>query len=226
MRARSTAVLLLLLRLGLLAAAEGSGQDFSGNWILDQQQGNVGALPIAPGAQLTIVQQDNTVRCTEAGAAWTFRIDGTESKYQLKGSNMNSVTKWEGSALLINTLVNGPHHYVVMDRWKLSKDRALLTVTRTVQQGTTETEVSLVYKNPERLAALPKVAPPKLGQPAPAAAPAAAPARSAAPAAPAEFVIQPGTKIPLGLLNSLNTRHSAEGDRVYLETVFPISQDG
>jgi type IV secretion system protein VirB10 len=37
-----------------------------------------------------------------------------------------------------------------------------------------------------------------------------------------EYIVTPGTKIPLGLLNSVGTRHSLEGDRVYLETVFPI----
>src|ERR1700733_10357714 len=35
-------------------------------------------------------------------------------------------------------------------------------------------------------------------------------------------LITPGTKIPLGLLNTVGTKHSIEGDRVYLETVFPI----
>jgi hypothetical protein len=43
---------------------------------------------------------------------------------------------------------------------------------------------------------------------------------------PPEFVVQPGTKVPLSLLNSVSTRHSAEGDRIYLETVFPILVDG
>ena len=59
-----------------------------------------------------------------------------------------------------------------------------------------------------------------------------------APAAPArdqqtqdrqragEFVIDAGTKVPLALINSVSTKHSAEGDRVYLETVFPIMSNG
>lgn len=41
-----------------------------------------------------------------------------------------------------------------------------------------------------------------------------------------EFVIDSGTKIPLALINSVSTKHSAEGDRVYLETVFPIMSNG
>src|SRR5216683_5777472 len=38
----------------------------------------------------------------------------------------------------------------------------------------------------------------------------------------AEYAVDSGTKVPLALINSVSTRHSAEGDRVYLETVFPI----
>src|SRR5262252_4981362 len=43
---------------------------------------------------------------------------------------------------------------------------------------------------------------------------------------PAEFVVDPGTKVPLSLLNSVSTKHSAEGDRIYLETIFPILVNG
>jgi hypothetical protein len=42
----------------------------------------------------------------------------------------------------------------------------------------------------------------------------------------ADYVIPPGSKIPLGLINSVSTKHSAEGDRVYLETVFPVMASG
>jgi type IV secretion system protein VirB10 len=45
-------------------------------------------------------------------------------------------------------------------------------------------------------------------------------------AKPGEFTIEPGTKVPLSLLNSVSTKHSSEGDRVYLETVFPIMSNG
>jgi type IV secretion system protein VirB10 len=41
-----------------------------------------------------------------------------------------------------------------------------------------------------------------------------------------EYLIEPGTKVPLSLINSVSTKHSAEGDRVYLETVFPILVKG
>jgi len=43
---------------------------------------------------------------------------------------------------------------------------------------------------------------------------------------PAPFVIQPGTHIPLSMINSVNTKNSVPGDRVYLQTVFPILAGG
>jgi hypothetical protein len=46
--------------------------------------------------------------------------------------------------------------------------------------------------------------------------------QNTAPAKPGEFTVQPGTRVPLNLLNSVSTKHSAEGDRVYLQTAFPI----
>jgi hypothetical protein len=43
--------------------------------------------------------------------------------------------------------------------------------------------------------------------------------------APSVYTVQAGTRIPLGLINSVSTKHSAVGDRIYLETVFPIVID-
>jgi type IV secretion system protein VirB10 len=45
-------------------------------------------------------------------------------------------------------------------------------------------------------------------------------------AASASFVVQSGTRIPLSMINSINTKNSAEGDRIYLQTVFPIIANG
>jgi hypothetical protein len=46
--------------------------------------------------------------------------------------------------------------------------------------------------------------------------------RKADDSKPGEYVVNPGTRIPLSLINSVSTKHSAEGDRVYLQTVFPV----
>ena len=40
------------------------------------------------------------------------------------------------------------------------------------------------------------------------------------------YLVEPGTHIPLSLINSVSTKNSVPGDRVYLETVFPILVGG
>jgi type IV secretion system protein VirB10 len=40
------------------------------------------------------------------------------------------------------------------------------------------------------------------------------------------YTVLPGTKIPLSMINSISTKTAAEGDRIYLETIFPILVDG
>jgi hypothetical protein len=210
MRVYCAVALLLSLPLGLLAGAD--ERDFSGNWTLDQEQSNLRGLPVSPGPVLTIGQQGSTLRCTDAGGAWAFRLDNTESNYKIKDSIMSAESKWEGSALLINTLVSGPQNYVIEDRWQMSRNRTTLTITRTIRRGMSETEARLVYRNADRLEALRDAN--------------SAPPEPSAAGESTEVVVKAGTKIPLSLVNSLNTKHTAEGDRVYLETAFPIILSG
>ncbi len=55
----------------------------------------------------------------------------------------------------------------------------------------------------------------------------ASPSPSAAQTADsARFVVKPGTRIPLGLINSISTKTAAPGDRVYLQTTFPVVEEG
>jgi type IV secretion system protein VirB10 len=40
------------------------------------------------------------------------------------------------------------------------------------------------------------------------------------------YTVVPGTKVPLNLINSISTKDSQQGDRVYLETAFPVLANG
>ncbi len=40
------------------------------------------------------------------------------------------------------------------------------------------------------------------------------------------YRVEQGTRIPLSMINSVSTKNTVEGDRVYLESVFPILSDG
>jgi hypothetical protein len=56
-------------------------------------------------------------------------------------------------------------------------------------------------------------------EPQAVATPAAAPAVDG-------YTLDAGTKVPLSLINSVSTKSSQEGDRVYLETAFPVLSNG
>src|ERR1700678_2323050 len=53
-----------------------------------------------------------------------------------------------------------------------------------------------------------------------------APAPRAESANPDEFVVAIGTRIPLSMINSVSTKTAVNGERVYLESVFPILVNG
>jgi len=52
------------------------------------------------------------------------------------------------------------------------------------------------------------------------------PAQNAEGAKSGDYLVERGTKIPLTMINSISTKHSMEGDRVYLETAFPVMVNG
>lgn len=67
------------------------------------------------------------------------------------------------------------------------------------------------------------------GQPgsSPEPAPAAArPAPNASNPTDGNFLVETGTRIPLSMINSISTKYATPGDRVYLETAFPVVVGG
>ncbi|HLK50971.1 MAG TPA: TrbI/VirB10 family protein [Bryobacteraceae bacterium] len=209
--APATAAIALLC--GSAFAAPDPDRDFSGEWVLDAaSSSNVHAISFAEDRYLTVIQDDNAVQIRGMGTGgavvrWSYALDRSETRYQIGAENRSSETKWESDALLVNTLVTSPQNYSVMDRWKLSRDHRVLTVTRQIVRASGEIEGTLVYRRP--------VAPEVSGL-----------GRHPGPAAPSEITVVAGTRIPMTLRNPIDTKHSHEGDRVYLETAFPVTVDG
>ena len=218
---RSTSVTIAGLVFACLRplAAIDSERDFSGKWILDPANSNTRALSEPLERTLTITQQDASIQCSTsfngATVAWSYALNRDETRFRLGDETRSSVVKWEGSALLVDTLVSGPQNYSVMDRWKLSRDHSRLTITRQIVRGSGQSEGTLVFQREGQTepGISSNTSAPPLSRPAP-------------PAGPAEFTVAAGTRIPLTLRNGIDTKHSREGDRVYLETAYPITVNG
>src|SRR5207248_2599655 len=96
-----------------VAASTDADRDFSGVWLLDEQRSDIRPLPGPPATLLAITQQGFTMRCVESGkdgtsVEWIYHTNSNASKYPVRDAGMSSMTKWEGTALLINTIVSGP----------------------------------------------------------------------------------------------------------------------
>jgi len=152
-----SAAILILASVPCLPAAD-PDRNFAGKWVLDKAASNRQAQPAAPDESLTVTQDELALRCASPASAgpasqWSYLLDGTETRSHIGTETRNSVAKWEGSALLINTLVSGPRDYTVMDRWQLSRDRSTLSITRQVVERGNTSENVLLYRREGQLGA-------------------------------------------------------------------------
>src|ERR1700737_1136982 len=90
----------------LLAAHVGSAQsdgDFSGVWKLNPGRSNVRSMPVPPEPLLKVEQSASALTLNAA----TYPLDGRTVKGRIGNSTTSTVTKWEGDALLVNTIRSG-----------------------------------------------------------------------------------------------------------------------
>jgi type IV secretion system protein VirB10 len=211
MRWFAVAVLALLLTVQVSTAQ--SNQDFSGAWNLNPARSEIQSS--VPG-DLALKVEQSAASVTWSGNAAVpsiYPLEGRTEKRRVGDSDFSTTTKWEGAALLVNTIVSGPQNYTVMERWTRSRDGNTLTIRRTIVRLRNEAESTLVYNRAG--SAPPDITTTRTLIPA-----------QPTPPEPAEFVVEQGTRILLRLTNSVNTKRTAPGDRVYLETAVPVYVDG
>ena len=120
-----------------------SATDFSGEWKLNAGRSEVGRLPAPPEASLKVEQSTTTVsvRAGDGGKSWLYPLDGRTEKRNSDGISYSTQTKWEGAALLVNTIISGGgQNYTIMERWRLARNGATLTIRRTVVDKSGEAE--------------------------------------------------------------------------------------
>jgi type IV secretion system protein VirB10 len=222
---RVTTLISVALLVASSAAAQGD-RNFSGSWVLDAGRSDIRSVWVVPGGFLRV---DQTAAALTLSAAPRDSGPFTDVLYPLNGSSQKSpvgvcvlsvATRWEGDALLVNLIVSGSDNYSAMganysamERWERSRDGSRLTITRTIQRKDGESESVLIYTNPAVPVLTRRAAPNSLN---PAAA---------APQGD-QVVVAAGTRILLRLTNAVNTKHSAAGDKIYLQTAMPVFVNG
>ena len=225
--------LLAASALTIFAYAADPDRDFSGKWVLDPALSRVAALGTTE-TSLSISQSEAGILCSTGTAQWSYALDGSETRKSVGEETRNSAAKWEGTALLIDTLVSGPADYSVMDRWQLSRDRGTLTITRQIVRAEGQVEGTLVFRREGAQVA--QAVPPVAPNPAPGSAsgsPKAAAdmplprlATRPAPGMAPDITVPTGSRVLLQLVNEVSTKHAKDGERVYLRTAAPVAVEG
>jgi type IV secretion system protein VirB10 len=214
--------------IALLASAQ-SDQSFAGTWKLNRERSEIRNLAAPPDTFLKVEQSGAALTLfassQEDGASTisTYPLDRRTEKRQVGNITTSTMTKWEGAALLVSTLVSGPQNYTVMERWKRSRDGNTLTINRNIVRISGESESVLVYENPAA-PMLARATRPEHVDVGSAVIPSAA--QDTTENTSSEYKIEPGTRVLLRLVNAVNTKHTVVGDRVYLETAVPVFVNG
>jgi type IV secretion system protein VirB10 len=201
-------------------------EDFSGTWRLNPAKSQIRSRFDIPSGFLRVTQNASimtvsaSVKEGQPATTIVYPVAGSTEKNQADGLTFSIATKWEGDALLANIIVGGPSEYSISERW-VRESPGKLTVTRTVQDRGSTVESVLFYEYADQIvqegsrgAEVPVVASPQTEG-------------LKLPVVPsADFVLQPGTRILLRLTNAIDTKHSAPGDHIYLQTAAPVFLNG
>ena len=204
--------------------AASNDPDFSGTWTLNSARSQIRSMPLPAAATLRVDQNASGMTAhwsSDSGdkaISSVYPFGSHPQKTNSGGTTTNTVTKWEGDALLVNTLVSGPQNYTVMERWQVSRDGYTLSIRRTIVQTSGETESTLIYEKPGAPTLARRTAPEQHNT-------AATPPQH--PVEPDEdYVVASGTRVLMRLTNAINTKTAAVGDRVYLQTAVPVFVNG
>ncbi|MBL8178958.1 MAG: hypothetical protein JNK48_30065 [Bryobacterales bacterium] len=203
--------LLGALSVSLLLAADPE-RDFSGVWILNHARSNIAAMPWAAEPTLRIEQNDASITIAGGTGSRVIATNGQASTQSYAGHNLSSMTKWEGSALLLHSLASQGRGFTLADRLRLSRDRSTLTIRRQFQQGAVEHESTLVYiRDGAQLSTA------NTAEPAPKAV--------IVKPQPRSLTIRAGTPLLLRVAHTLSTKQAVPGHRFYFEVAVPLTAE-
>jgi len=143
----------------LVAAAAGFAQsdtktNYSGAWRMMKEKSDFGKFTAPDSLVRTVDQKDVTINvhtaqtgpAGKASADVTYYTDGRESINEVRGRESKSHCFWDGSVLVIRTYAKASNNTPIEteERWELSSDGKILTMTSHMETGLTQHNFKLV----------------------------------------------------------------------------------
>ncbi|MBL8214380.1 MAG: hypothetical protein JNK87_26905 [Bryobacterales bacterium] len=205
-----------LLFLFSLPLAGADDRNFAGSWTLDAARSEIRSLPYAPAPSLRIEQDAAKLQLIAGNTQQIYLLTGETSKQTFGATGLSTQTKWEGAALVLNSLSTTGRQFSLNERWRLGRDGNTLIIRKVYHAGVGESESTLVYQREGAV---------KSTVVAPAAAPAAVAVVTAPRTAPESLTIPSGTRVLLRVNQLISTKIVKAGDRLYLETAVPVTAE-
>lgn len=155
MRFPVTVVPALLLITASIGLTQTVGKtNYGGKWRMVKEKSDFGRFAAPDTMVRTVDHQDVTINvhtaetgpAGKASADVTYYTDGRESSNEVHGRESKSHCFWDGEVLVIRTLSSASNGQPVNteQRWVLSPDRKLLTMTSHMETGLTQADFKLV----------------------------------------------------------------------------------
>jgi hypothetical protein len=151
----SKRLFVILAVLALAALPAFAKPNFSGDWKLNASKSSFGQMPAPSSMTQKITHEDpklttSTKQSSDMGdfdMQASYTTDGKECTNQGFGGNpTKSVVKWDGDALAIETKGKfGDNEFTMSEKWILSADGKMLTVTRTFKSAMGEGQQTMVF---------------------------------------------------------------------------------
>jgi hypothetical protein len=160
---RSSVALLSILFLA--AAAVGFAQtetktNYAGQWRMIKDKSDFGKFTPPDTMVRTIDQQDVTINVHtsqtgpggKSSADVTYYTDGRESINEIRGRESKSHCFWDGHVLVIRTFAKASNNAAIEteERWALSTDGKILTMTSHIETGIMQHNLKLVCERVEK----------------------------------------------------------------------------
>lgn len=139
---------------GALFAADEKKPDLSGEWTMNPAKSDYGRLPkpakflrkiVHAEPAITLTSTFGTPQGTEVVTEFKYTTDGKEASNTVRGTEVKSTAKWDGTTLQINSKrpTPGGGEITTVERWTVSEDgkSMLVHTTITAPQGETKTLV-------------------------------------------------------------------------------------
>ncbi|MGA2132995.1 MAG: hypothetical protein ABSH50_11930 [Bryobacteraceae bacterium] len=148
---KACALALIAGAVGFIQAAD--KPNFTGTWKLNTAKSDFGSMPAPDSRTDKITHADPALtnafsqsgQMGDVSAEIKYSTDGKETTNVVRGNELKSTAKWEGSELVVvsKASFNGSE-ITLNDRWSLSDDGKTLTVKRHVNSPMGETDQKIV----------------------------------------------------------------------------------